>query len=126
MKNWGVSFSSREPKAQKVSLQDGHALASTCPSSIISKIFSSETAWSIKAKLQVKHPYEAEMKFYINGPPGHVTKMAAKAINSKNHLQIRKAYDFETWHEASGRGALQRYINRDPGMAVTYFMPRSI
>ena len=47
------------------------------------------------------------MKVYINGH-GHMTKMAAMAINSKNlFLQNQKAYDFETWHEASGNGALQ-------------------
>ena len=43
------------------------------------------------------------MKIYINGQ-GHMTKMAAMAINSK---KPQKAYDFETWHEASGRRALQ-------------------
>ena len=53
------------------------------------------------------------MKVYINGQ-GHMTKMAAMAINSKTFknllLQNQKAYDFETWHEASGKcrnGALQ-------------------
>ena len=53
------------------------------------------------------------MKVYINGR-GHMTKMTAMAINSKKKknfknflLQNQKAYDFETWHEASGRGALQ-------------------
>ena len=78
--------------------------------STISKIFSSETAWPIKAKLHVEHPYEGGTKFNINGP-GHMTKMAAMAINSKNFknliLQNQEAYDFETWHEASGNGALQ-------------------
>ena len=49
------------------------------PSFTISKIFSSETAWPIKAKLHV----EGGTKVYINGP-GHMTKMAAMAINSKN------------------------------------------
>ena len=51
------------------------------------------------------------MKVYINGQ-SHMTKMAAMAINSKNiekslFLQNQKAYNFETWHEASGNGALQ-------------------
>ena len=53
------------------------------PSFTISKIFSSETAWPIKAKLHVEHPLEGGTKVYINGP-GHMTKMAAMAINSKN------------------------------------------
>ena len=47
------------------------------------------------------------MKVDINSQ-GHMTKMAAMAINSKNLLlQNQKAYDFETWHEALGGGALQ-------------------
>ena len=49
------------------------------------------------------------MKVYISGP-GHITKMVAMAINGKtvkNLLQNRKAYDFETWHEASESGALE-------------------
>ena len=51
------------------------------------------------------------MKVNINSQ-GHMTKMAAMAINSKNLyknllLQNQKAYDFETWHEASGGRALR-------------------
>ena len=50
------------------------------------------------------------MKVCINGQ-GHMTKMAAMAINSKPFknllLQNQKAYDFVTWHEASGNEALQ-------------------
>ena len=49
-------------------------------------------------------------KVCINGP-GHITKMVAMAINSKYFLKSSsepEAYDFETWHEASGNGALQR------------------
>ena len=50
------------------------------------------------------------MKVCVNGQ-GHMTKMAASAINSKNFknllLQNQKAYDFKTRHEASGNGALQ-------------------
>ena len=51
------------------------------------------------------------MKIYIKGQ-GHMTKMAAMAINSKAKsfknlfLQNQKAYDFEIWHEASGNRAL--------------------
>ena len=42
--------------------------------------------------------------------------MAAMAINSKNRLksssseQEGQAYDFGTWHEASGNGALQSFF----------------
>ena len=46
-------------------------------------IFSSETAWAIKAKLYVEPPWEGGMKIYINGP-GHMTKMAAMPIYGKN------------------------------------------
>ena len=50
------------------------------------------------------------MKFCINGQ-GHMTKVAAMAVNSKTFknllLQNQKFYDFETWIEASGNGALQ-------------------
>ena len=51
------------------------------------------------------------MKVCISGQ-GHMTKMAAMALNRKKNfknllLQNKKAYDFETWHKASGRGALQ-------------------
>ena len=50
------------------------------------------------------------MKVYINGQ-GHMTKMAAMAKIAKPFknflLQNQKAYDFESWHEASGNGALQ-------------------
>ena len=50
------------------------------------------------------------MKVNINSQ-GQMTKMAAMSINSKTFknplLQNQKAYDFETWHEVSGGGALQ-------------------
>ena len=44
-----------------------------------SKIFSSETAWPIKAKFYVEPPWKGGSKIYINGP-GHTTKMAAMPI----------------------------------------------
>ena len=50
------------------------------------------------------------MKVCINGP-GHMTKMAAMAINSKTFknrfLQNQKAYYFDMCHEALGNVALQ-------------------
>ena len=42
-----------------------------------------ETAVPIKAKLHMEHSWEGGMKVCINGP-GHMTKMAGMAINSKN------------------------------------------
>ena len=59
-----------------------------CPGAIymyITKIFFSETARPVKAKLHVEHPWEGEMKVYTNGQ-GHLTKMAAMAINSNFFL----------------------------------------
>ena len=49
---------------------------------IISNVFSSETAWPIKAKFYVKPPWEGGTKVYINGP-GHMTKMAVRPIYGK-------------------------------------------
>ena len=46
-------------------------------------IFSSETAWPIKAKLYVEPPWEGGTKVYINGS-GHMTKMASMPIYGKN------------------------------------------
>ena len=48
-----------------------------------SNIFSSETAWPIKAKFYEEPPWEGGTKVYINGP-GHMTKMAAMPIYGKN------------------------------------------
>ena len=53
------------------------------PSSTFSNIFSSETAWPIKAKFYVEPPWEGGTKVYIDGP-GHMTKMAAMPIYGKN------------------------------------------
>ena len=50
------------------------------------------------------------MKVYINGP-GHMTKMAAMPIYSKNLKQYSspepEVYDLETWHVASMTQALK-------------------
>ena len=48
-----------------------------------SNIFSSETAWPIKAKFYVEPPWEGVTKVYINNP-GRMTKMAAMPIYGKN------------------------------------------
>ena len=54
-----------------------------CRLSLISNVFSFETAWPIKVKFHVKPPLEMGTKVCINGP-GHMTKMAAMPIYSKN------------------------------------------
>ena len=46
-------------------------------------IFSSETAWSIKAKFYVKPLGKGGAKVYINGPD-HMSKMAAMPIYGKS------------------------------------------
>ena len=56
------------------------------PSTILS-VFSSETAWPIKAKFYMEPPWEGGTKVYINGP-GHMTKMAAMPIYDKNPSKI--------------------------------------
>ena len=48
-----------------------------------SNVFSSDTAWPIKAKFYVEPPWEGGTKVYINGP-GHMTKVAARPIYGKN------------------------------------------
>ena len=81
------------------------------PSSVVvrpftfSNIFSSETAWPIKAKFYVEPPWEGGTKLCINGP-GHMTKMAATPIYGKylkkSSPQNRQADFHETWYVASG------------------------
>ena len=48
-----------------------------------SNIFSSDTAWPIKAKFYVEPPWGGGTKVYINDP-GHMTKMAAMLKNVQN------------------------------------------
>ena len=72
-------------------------------------VFSSETAWPIKAKFYVEPPWEGGTKVYINGPC-HMTKMAATPIYGikplKNLLLQNRRADFhETWYVASGTPA---------------------
>ena len=58
-----------------------HRRRRCCPP--FSNVFSSETAWPIKAKFYVEPPWERGTKVCINGP-GHMTKMAATPIYGKN------------------------------------------
>ena len=55
--------------------------------STISNVFSSETAWPIKAKFYVEPCWEGETKVSINGP-GHMTNMAGMPIFGKKPLKI--------------------------------------
>ena len=87
-------FSSPEPSGSQ-----GELIVYPCsvvrPSSVrpsvrrppFSKIFSSETAWPIKAKFYMKHLWEEGTNVYINNP-GHMTKMAAMPIYGKNPSKI--------------------------------------
>ena len=72
-------FSSPEPKAlrraYRIPIVRRPSSVRRRPSTI-SNVFSSETAWPIKAKFYVEPRWEEGMKVYINGP-GHMTKMAA-------------------------------------------------
>ena len=47
----------------------------------------SETAWSIKVKFYVEHPWVGETKVWSRNP-GHMIKMAAMPIYGKNHSKI--------------------------------------
>ena len=76
-----VFFSSPEPSGSQGELI-------VCPWSVVrrrphfSNIFSSETAWPIKAKFYVEPPWGGGTKVYINDP-GHMTMMAATPIYGK-------------------------------------------
>ena len=80
-----VLFSSPEPLGSQGELivypSSRRPSVGVCPPFL--KIFSSETAWPIKAKFYVGLPWEGGTKVCINGP-GHMTKMAATPIYGKN------------------------------------------
>ena len=65
------------------------------------------------------------MKVCMNGE-GHMTKMAAMAINSKNLLKSRRPMILKLGMKHQGIEVYKIYINHDPGMALTYFKARSI
>ena len=54
-----------------------------CCMSTFSNIFSSETTGPIEAKFRMEPPWDGGTKVYSNGP-GHMTKVAAMPIYSKN------------------------------------------
>ena len=68
------------------------------------------------------------MKVYINGQ-GHMTKMAAMAINSKKPLKFffsrtRRPMILKLGMKHRGEELYKVYINHDLGMTLTYFMAR--
>ena len=100
-----------------------------CPLSYLSKIFSSETTWPIKAKFYAKHPWEGRTKLCTNGP-GHMTKIAAMPIYSKKPSQIffsRTGGPISTKLGMYNQGLLSIIVctNDDPGVNLTYFTTRS-
>ena len=60
-----------------------------CPHSL--NIFSSETFWPIKVKFIMEPPWDGGTKVCSNGP-GHMTKVPAMPIYSKN---IKKSSSLE-------------------------------
>ena len=68
------------------------------------------------------------MKVFINGQ-GHMTKMAAMAINSKKPLKIffsrtRRPMVLKLGMKHQGEELYIVYINHDLGMTLTCFMAR--
>ena len=66
------------------------------------------------------------MTVYINGQ-GHMTKMAAMAINSKKNLKIffsrnRRPMILKLGMKQQGEELYKVYINHDLGMTLTYFI----
>ena len=82
----------------------------------------------VKCYLIGKTPWEGGMKVYINGQ-GHMTKMAAMAINNKKGLKIffriRRPMILKLGLKHLGIELYKVYINHDPGMTLTYFTARS-
>ena len=69
------------------------------------------------------------MKVYINGQ-GHLTKMAAMAINSKKNLKIffsrtRRPMILKLGIKHQAMELYKGYINSDPWVTLTYFTARS-
>ena len=93
-----------------------------------SNVFSSETAWPIKANFYVEPPWEGGTKAYINGP-GHMTKMAGMPIYGKKHLKIffsrtRSPMILKLGMKHQGLNLYKVYMHYDPGLTLTYFTAR--
>ena len=94
-----------------------------------SKIFFSESAWPIKAKLYMKYLCEGGTNVFINNP-GHMTKMAATPIYGKNPS---KFFFYGTTGPISTKLGMKHrgleyynvFMNYDLWMTLTYFTARS-
>ena len=91
-----------------------------------SKILFSETAWPIKAKFYVEPAWGGGTKVCINGP-GHMTKMATTPIYVKTFKIFSRTgspmiLKFGMQHR--GLKFNKVCINGDPGLTLTYLMPR--
>ena len=93
---------------------------------LLSKIFFSETAWTIKVKFHVDPPWEGWMKACINGPC-HMTKMAATPIYGKNRLLQKKksCMILKLGMKYRGIKLYKVCINDNPWLTLTYFTTRS-
>ena len=85
-----------------------------CPHTL--NIFSSETAWPIKVKFHMEPPWDRGTRVCSNGP-GHMTKMTATPIYSKNLkknilLQNQKADDLESRYVALDARVLPNLFKR--------------
>ena len=89
---------------------------------IIFKDLFLRTVWPIKAKRLVEYSKKKIMKVYINAQ-GHMTKMAAMAINSKNPLKIffsriRRPVILKLGMKHQGEELYKVFINHDLGMTL--------
>ena len=125
----GCVFSSPEPSGSQGGGAYSISMLRRPMWSIISNIFSTETAWPIKAKFYVKPPWKGGTNFYINGP-GHMTKMSTMPIYSKKTLTIfcsrtGSLMILKLGMQHKGLKLYKVYINDEPGLTLTYFTARS-
>ena len=91
-------------------------------------IFSSETTGPIEAKFHMESPWDRGTKVCSNGP-GHMTKVAAMPIYSKN---LKKIFFSGTKRPMTLILGMQHWVfeyylvysNDDPGLTLTYFTVR--
>ena len=77
----------------------------------------------------MEHPWEGGKKVYTNGQ-GHMTKMAAMAINRKKLLKIffsrtRRPMILKLGVKHQAMELYKVYINHDHGMTLNLFTARS-